>query len=115
MTIEEAARLEQKNPDLSQVSGFDVATYVGDRALAQGQPLAASFVLHRGALGVERYGAVLSPHNGRDATVDLAQELADAACYAEQLRMETGEGPGPDPLLYLLECLLRDRGFEPSG
>lgn len=35
----------------------------------------------RDALGRERYGTRLQPHNGRDALVDAYQEALDAAVY----------------------------------
>ncbi len=36
-------------------------------------------------VGLERYGVLLQPHNGRDALRDLYEELLDAACYARQM------------------------------
>lgn len=38
----------------------------------------------RDQLGRARYGTPLQPFNGRDALVDLYQELLDAAVYARQ-------------------------------
>jgi hypothetical protein len=38
----------------------------------------------RKRIGIERYGVALQPHNGRDALVDLYQELLDGAKYARQ-------------------------------
>lgn len=34
--------------------------------------------------GLETYGTVLQTYNGRDATLDLWEELLDAVCYAYQ-------------------------------
>lgn len=45
-------------------------------------------VMGRQQLGVRRYGQPLQPHNGRDALLDLYQELLDAACYTRQLLAE---------------------------
>ena len=42
----------------------------------------------RDQLGRERYGSHLQPFNGRDALVDLYQELLDAAAYCRQLIFE---------------------------
>lgn len=42
----------------------------------------------RGAFGRVKYGRDLTTHNGRRAALDLAQELADAAVYLEQYRLE---------------------------
>lgn len=41
-------------------------------------------IQERKRLGIERYGVALQPHNGRDALVDLYQELLDGAKYARQ-------------------------------
>ncbi len=38
----------------------------------------------RRKVGIERYGTPLQPFNGRNAPVDLAQELMDACAYARQ-------------------------------
>lgn len=45
----------------------------------------------RHAVGVERYGVALGPHNGRDSMVDLYQEVLDSCVYAENLAIETGD------------------------
>jgi hypothetical protein len=49
---------------------------------------AASDLLERKKLGLRRYGSILQAGNGRDATLDLYQELADAAVYARQRMCE---------------------------
>ena len=38
----------------------------------------------RRRVGIERYGTPLQPHNGRDALVDLYQELQDGLLYIRQ-------------------------------
>jgi hypothetical protein len=38
----------------------------------------------REKLGIQRYGTPLQAHNGRDALVDLYQELLDACAYIRQ-------------------------------
>jgi len=38
----------------------------------------------RDAIGEQKYGTRLQPHNGRDALVDLYQELLDAVVYIRQ-------------------------------
>lgn len=38
----------------------------------------------RKALGTERYGTPLQPHNGRDALRDAYEECLDQACYLRQ-------------------------------
>lgn len=42
----------------------------------------------REKLGIERYGTALRAHNGRDALLDLYEELLDACCYAKQALIE---------------------------
>lgn len=47
-------------------------------------------------LGVERYGKRLETNNGRDALLDLKQELLDAAHYARQWQLEKPNEPLAD-------------------
>ena len=42
----------------------------------------------RDTVGRARYGTPLQPHNGRNALVDIADELLDALVYLKQLRVE---------------------------
>jgi hypothetical protein len=42
----------------------------------------------RKQLGIQRYGTVLQPGNGRDALLDAYQESLDLACYLKQALME---------------------------
>lgn len=42
----------------------------------------------RDHVGRARYGTPLQPHNGRDALVDLYQELLDAVVYCRQAIFE---------------------------
>lgn len=44
----------------------------------------------RVAAGEKKYGQRLRAHNGRDAALDLLQEVYDAWLYAEQERYESG-------------------------
>lgn len=39
---------------------------------------------HRKEMGEQQYGTVLQPHNGRDALLDLYQELLDSCLYLRQ-------------------------------
>ena len=45
-------------------------------------------MMARDRVGRERYGVPLQPHNGRDALVDLYQELLDAVVYLRQHFLE---------------------------
>ena len=38
----------------------------------------------RSAMGEKKYGTALRLHNGRDALIDLYQELLDGVCYIRQ-------------------------------
>jgi hypothetical protein len=48
------------------------------------QDLVIADVEERKRIGMQRYGTLLKPHNGRDALVDLYQEILDAAQYVRQ-------------------------------
>ena len=48
----------------------------------------------RRQLGIERYGQPLKPHNGRDALLDLYEELVDSVCYLKQVLIERDEPRG---------------------
>lgn len=45
-------------------------------------------VQYRKELGIERYGTVLQPHNGRDMLQDAYEEALDLAFYLKALIME---------------------------
>jgi hypothetical protein len=51
-------------------------------------PLVLADMRQRDQMGRDRYGTPLQPHNGRDALVDLYQELLDAAVYCRQVIYE---------------------------
>jgi|HubBroStandDraft_6_1064221.scaffolds.fasta_scaffold240788_3 hypothetical protein len=57
----------------------------------------------RKRIGLERYNSLLQAGNGRDARRDLLEELADAACYAMQLQVERGKGPGSAEVFEVFE------------
>ena len=68
-----------------------------------------SDLLARKQLGLERYGSLLQAHNGRDALLDLYEELLDALVYARQVREETGtagEWPGLEAIVPVYDSLL---------
>ena len=51
-------------------------------------PLVVADMQQRDQVGREQYGTPLQPHNGRDALVDLYQELLDSVVYCRQLIYE---------------------------
>lgn len=53
----------------------------------------------RKKVGLERYGTLLRPHNGRDMLRDLYEELMDASAYARARLMEAPEDGLEWPLL----------------
>lgn len=42
----------------------------------------------RRQVGLTRYGTALQPHNGRDALLDLYEELLDGCMYLKQVMIE---------------------------
>lgn len=54
------------------------------------QSLVIGDVMRRRQLGIERYGTPVQAHNGRNALLDLYEELIDAAVYCKQLLVEQG-------------------------
>ncbi|MBM4346349.1 MAG: hypothetical protein FJ100_23485, partial [Deltaproteobacteria bacterium] len=57
----------------------------------------------RHAFGIAKYGVGLQANNGRDARVDLYQELLDAVVYCEQLIQEAKPPDVPCPLQVRLQ------------
>ena len=55
-------------------------------------PLVIADLQQRDAAGTKKYGTTLQANNGRDALVDLYQEILDAAMYCRQLIEETANG-----------------------
>lgn len=47
---------------------------------------------HRKQFGFGKYGTYLMSNNGRNALVDLYQELLDAVIYCKQIMIETENG-----------------------
>ncbi len=60
------------------------------RWTARLSPRIVSDMQARKQLGLERYGSLLQAHNGRDALLDLYEELEDAVVYAKQVQVERG-------------------------
>jgi hypothetical protein len=54
-------------------------------------PLVIADIQARVAAGREKYGTTLQANNGRDALLDLYQELIDAVFYVRQLMEEEAE------------------------
>lgn len=56
-----------------------------------GRKVLGDDLLARAKAGEQHYGTPLMSHNGRNALVDLYQELLDALNYLAQYQMESGE------------------------
>ena len=52
------------------------------------QDLVCVDIQNRKRLGIQRYGTVLQPHNGRDALRDAYEEALDLAQYLKQALLE---------------------------
>lgn len=62
-------------------------------------------LLARREHGVRKYGTELQSHNGRDAMVEIYQELIDSVVYVKQLLMERDAAPQLRPIgLVCREC-----------
>jgi hypothetical protein len=60
----------------------------------------------RRKLGLDRYGSLLQARNGRDALLDLYEELQDAAVYARQLVEEREDADAYRTYLAVLGLLM---------
>jgi hypothetical protein len=76
------------NSDLSTVQQMPVPN---DSPSVQG--MVRADLETREAIGVDRYGTALQPHNGRDMLRDAYEEVLDLACY---LRGAIAERPRED-------------------
>jgi hypothetical protein len=52
------------------------------------QSLVITDIEARRAVGIERYGSALQPHNGRKALLDAYEEALDLAMYLKQRLVE---------------------------
>ena len=52
------------------------------------QDALVAYIEARKAVGIERYGTALQPHNGRDALRDAFEEAVDLAVYLAQVIIE---------------------------
>jgi hypothetical protein len=69
-------------------NGIDVAVEVAKDLRAVGLDSIAEDTEARIRLGEKKYGTRLKAHNGRDAMLDLYQEVLDGCNYAKQLVIE---------------------------
>lgn len=69
-------------------NGIDVAVEVAKDLRTMGLEYIAEDTEARIRLGETKYGTRLKAHNGRDAMLDLYQEILDGCNYAKQLVIE---------------------------
>jgi hypothetical protein len=80
------------------------------------QELVIRDVQERMRVGMERYGTLLRPFNGRDALRDLYEELLDGAMYARQALEEQKDVlPAAAEFGRLAEYLMEHWGHEIKG
>lgn len=84
MAGEDAARVQP----LPTGYGTDVAVEVANYLRTSGYEDIAEDIEARIRLGEKKYGTRLRAHNGRDAMLDLYQEVLDGCNYARQLVIE---------------------------
>lgn len=77
-----------KTQPLPTGNGIDVATEVARDMRSFGHAQIADDIEARIRMGEKKYGTRLKTHNGRDAMLDLYQEVLDAMNYAKQLQLE---------------------------
>jgi hypothetical protein len=68
-----------------------VATYLTDFYVGRSAHGVADDLMKRLQVGIERYGQPLQAFNGRDAKLDLYEELLDAVVYARQVQAEADD------------------------
>jgi len=84
MAGEDAAKVQP----MPTGNGIDVAVEAAKDIRAMGLDNIAEDTEARIRLGEKKYGTRLKAHNGRDAMLDLYQEVLDGINYAKQLVIE---------------------------
>lgn len=90
LTPAEAAILNQGVPEKG--TGPAIINLVLDDIKDYPDTLKTAFI-RRAAKGEHTYGYPLQANNGRDALIDLFQEVLDAALYAKQVLEEGSDDP----------------------
>lgn len=85
MTTQSLATMKQPAPT---GNGETVHIKVLERLSEREWSLLADDIRERAEMGKANYGTYLKTHNGREALVDLYQELLDAIAYATQVDIE---------------------------
>jgi hypothetical protein len=86
--------LAAKSQPMPTGDGIDVAASAARKLRALGHEDIANDIEARIRLGEKKYGTRLKSNNGRNAYLDLYQEILDGINYSEQLVIEGREGDG---------------------
>ena len=103
MSGEDAARVQA----MPTGDGIDVAVEVAKDLRTRGLEHIAEDTEARIRLGEKKYGTRLKAHNGRDAMLDLYQEVLDGVNYAKQLVIEKKDDDTFYNCLVDLACLVK--------
>lgn len=95
-------------------NGIDVAVEVAKDLRAIGLDNIAEDTEARIRLGEKKYGTRLKAHNGRDAMLDLYQEILDGCNYAKQLVIEDKDGGDLFNQLVSLAIVVKGRLDNPA-
>lgn len=87
--------------------GIDVAVEAAKDLRAMGLDHIAEDTEARIRLGEKKYGTRLKSHNGRDAMLDLYQEVLDGVNYSKQLVIENKDDDTFFRCLVDLACLIK--------
>ena len=89
--------------------GVDVAVEVARDLRDQGLDHIAEDVEARIRLGERKYGTRLKANNGRDAMLDLYQEVLDGVNYSKQLVIEGRDDDSFYRSLVDLACMVKNK------
>jgi len=103
MSGEDAAKVQQ----MPTGDGIDVAVEVAKDLRARSLEHIAEDTEARIRLGEKKYGTRLKAHNGRDAMLDLYQEVLDGINYSKQLVIEDKDDDTFYNCLVDLACLIK--------
>ena len=90
-------------------NGVDVAVEVAKKLRVLGLENIAEDTEARIRLGEKKYGTRLKAHNGRDAMLDLYQEVLDGLNYSEQLVVENKDNGGLFNTLVALAVIIKGK------
>jgi hypothetical protein len=110
MSGEDAAKIQP----MPTGDGVDVAVEVAKDLRTRSLEHIAEDTEARIRLGEKKYGTRLKAHNGRDAMLDLYQEVLDGINYAKQLVIEDKDDETFYNCLVDLACLIKVKLDNPA-